>query len=196
MTPITNHIEQALSKLVSRYKNKPKFYAWIASAVRQIQKLEDATWIQINNRDVDTCDEPRLRLLAKIVGQDFLGATLDEFRLYVKVRILVNRSRGMLPDLLRISKLLFGPTSFEEPGNAHLILTAETPVTGPVNPNIAAAFLRDAKAAGVGLSVIYSTIPNDRDFTWGWAGEVFDPFQSWSWNNTEGDPGGSLAATA
>jgi hypothetical protein len=157
MIPITNHIDQGLQRLIDRYKNKPRFAAWCASHLRQVQKLEDAAQDLLAALDVDTADETRLKLLGKIVGQPQRG-TLDQFRLYVKTRIAANRSRGTAPDVLRVAHLLLGSVRYTE-GGAHIEIEALEPI-GFRDPDASVEFLRDAKAAGVSLNLVFSEAPS------------------------------------
>lgn len=154
MIPITNHIQQGLDRLIDRFKNKPRFAAACASHLRQVQKLEDAANGLLAALDVDTADETRLQLLGKIVGQTQRG-TLEQFRLYIKTRIAANRSRGTAPDVIRVARLLLGNVRYEE-GGAHINVTALEPI-GTRDPDASVEFLRDAKAGGVGLDLIFSS---------------------------------------
>jgi hypothetical protein len=154
MTPITNHIDQGLQKLITRYQNKPRFAAWCASHLHQVQKIEDATQAFLAQLDVDTADETRLPLLGKIVGQPLRG-TLAQYRLYIKARIATNRSRGTAPDVIRVARLLLGSVRYTE-GGAHIEIEALEPI-GTRDPNTSVEFLRDAKAGGVSLNLVYST---------------------------------------
>ncbi len=156
--PITDHIDQALGKLIMRFQGKPRFAAWVAARVRQVQKLEDAIQVVIGSRDVDTCDETRLEIIGKIVGQPRRGTTLEQFRMYVKARIKVNRSRGRIRDLKQIATMLVGPVTYWEGAPAYFQIEASTPID-PVlsDPNVAAELLREAKAAGVGMGFVYNT---------------------------------------
>lgn len=153
---IPNHIDQGLSKLTSGYARKPRYAAWCASHLGQVQDLEDARDEHAAAFDVDTCDLPRLRLLGKIVGQTEVG-TLEQFRLYVKTRILVNRSDGKAPRMIKIARILVGDISYRE-GGAHISVTAIEPI-GDRDPNISAALLREAKSGGVGFDLVFSEVP-------------------------------------
>lgn len=190
-TPTTDHIRQALGKLISRFQGRPRFAALVACNVNQTQLLEDAIWGVIDSRDVDTCDETRLKLLAKIVGQPIVG-TVEQLRTYVKVRVLVNRSRGRAPELLKIARILLGSVAYFE-GSAHMIIEALEALGGR-DPNTAAALLRDAKTGGVGLTVVYSPASQDDSFVYSSAlGDV--PGDGLG-SSTDASTGGVIAAIA
>lgn len=152
VTPITDHVDQGLGKLIQRFKGKPRFAAWCKSHLKQVQLLEDACWAFLNSLDLDTADLPRLTLLGKIVGQPVVG-TLEQFRLYVKVRVLVNRSRGTAPNLIKIARILLGDIKFTAYQPARITIEALAPLAGR-DPVYSILLLREAKLAGVALNLI------------------------------------------
>jgi hypothetical protein len=153
ITPITNHIDQGLARLITRYRGRPRFAAWCASHIRQSQLLEDACWELVKSLDVDTADLPRLTLLGKIVGQTPTG-TLEEFRRYVKTRILVNRSRATAPNLIKIATIIFGVVTFRTMPMCSIVIEADNPVT--ISPEYGFELLRRAKGAGIRLQFVFS----------------------------------------
>lgn len=163
ITPITNHIDQGLARLISRYKNKPRFAAWCASHLRQAQLFEDACWALIAALDVDTADLPRLTMLGKIVGQPARG-TLDQFRSYVKVRVLVNRSKATAPNMIKIARILVGDVTFTRWGNAAMRIEAEDG-TLSFDPDYVSFLLRLAKGAGVSLDFVFNSYSESDSFS-------------------------------
>jgi hypothetical protein len=162
ITPITNHIDQGLSRLISRFRNRPRFAAWCASHLRQSQLFEDACWELVDALDVDTADLPRLTLLGKIVGQTPRG-TLEQFRSYVKVRVLVNRSRATAPVLIKIATILLGPIAFTR-GTASITIVPDE-IDASIDTDYVAVLLRLAKGAGVRLELIYTFTPENEAFS-------------------------------
>lgn len=151
--PITNHTQQGLSKLIQRFKNRPRFAAWCASQIEQWQDLEDAMQVFLAAFDVDTCDYTRLVILGKRVGQTPVGS-LETFRRLVKARILVNRTDTTAPTLIKIARLLFGGDVWYTDGGCEIIIEARAPLPVDVDGRLIANMMRLAKMAGVGLSVI------------------------------------------
>lgn len=150
-TPITDHIRQGLARLLTPYRDKPRFAAWCAVQLNQVQYLENAAAAFLSAWDVDTCDLPRLTVLGKIVGQSPRG-TLEQFRSYVKVRILVNRSRGRAPDLIKIASLLLGTVTYSE-GACRVWIESDGPL-GTASAADVVEFLHLAKMSGVQLNLI------------------------------------------
>jgi hypothetical protein len=195
LEPIQDHVRQALAKLIQRFRDKPLFAAWVASHVQQIQDLEDAAWQVIGSRDVDTCDETRLRLLAKLVGQPVRG-TLEQLRLFVKVRILVNRSNGSHPTILKIARTLLGSIIYT-PGVLAEYSVEMTEALGDRDIVYSAELLRDATLAGVGMQLIYSPAETEDSFMFCYleADASTNPTQGFEYADGLG-AGGVLAAVA
>jgi hypothetical protein len=173
-TPITNHVLQGISKMLTPYRNRPRFAAWCKAPLTQVQELENVAADFLTLLDVDTADLPRLVLLGKIVGQNERG-TLEQFRRLVKVRVLVNRSRGRAPDLIKIARILLSPLgdplgeiNYTE-GGCNILIEAVDGVSD-LDASTAVEFLRLAKMAGVGLYLIAST--HDDGLLWATAAEA------------------------
>ena len=154
LTPITDHIQQGLAKLIERYKRKPRFAMWCATHLWQVQKIEDSVATFKSSLDVDTCDLTRLRLFGKIVGQTELG-TLEQFRLYVKARILVNKSDGRSPTLIKIARVLLGDIRFTNWGGGAFEIEALDPI-GIRDPDVSAELLNSARAGGVRFQLLFA----------------------------------------
>jgi hypothetical protein len=163
IAPITKHIDEGLARLISRYKNKPRFAAWCASWIRQSQDFEDACWQLLSVLDVDTADLPRLTKLGKIVGQPPHG-TLEQFRGYVKVRVLVNRSRATAPNLIKIARILLGNVTYTRWGRGAITIEADNDATGK-DPDYVLFLLSLAKGGGVRLDLVYTNTDSDDAFS-------------------------------
>lgn len=106
----------------------------------------------MNSLDVDTADLTRLTLLGKLVGQTPIG-TLEQFRLYVKVRVLVNRSNGSAPALIRIARILLGDIFYTYYQPARITIETLTPL-GVRDPVYSTVLLRAAKKGGDAFQLI------------------------------------------
>lgn len=109
-----DHVAEGLARVVSQYRGKPKLSAYYACFLQQVQYLEDATQAEAVLWDIDTAAGWRLDILGARVGQVRVGTTDAEYRLYVKARILANRSLGKVSDLRRIAALLIPAYVYRE----------------------------------------------------------------------------------
>ncbi len=77
VTPITNHVEAAIQRLIQQYKNSDRIKAILLSFVEQIQELE-TTGGQLNDeRSIDTAIGTQLDNLGIIIGLTRSGGESD-----------------------------------------------------------------------------------------------------------------------
>lgn len=147
---VLQHPEEAVLKLIAPFEGKPRIASLLTAFILEIQLIEDTIWDLLEQRDIDSADLTRLKILGKIVGQAQLGFTTEEFRLMIRARAAANASFGRMDNLLDVLELLFGPGNFSiaELGNATLLLIADDQVD---NPSLATFILPDVRAAGIQL---------------------------------------------
>lgn len=157
LTQITEHIDQAFAKLLEQYRGKPRFLALQASYVGQIQELEDVIWDVLGAFDVDTCDLLRLKILGKRVGQVYRGEAVNDYRRYVKARILINRSHGHADEIIEIAELVLDglALTYDEFYPAAIVMGATDTDASGADPALAVEMLREGKAAGVGFQFVW-----------------------------------------
>lgn len=160
---VPNHVEKGLDLVLSQYRNRPIFLAWLASYLRQVQLLEDATYDVIVSRFLDRATNAQLELIGKIVGEPRLGRDDDLYRIFVAARIRINRSFGRYRDVLDVYNIISStPKILVEMAPARLFLQLlDVPSIDPV---LILGMLRDTKAGGVGLSMISPTAAPSKQF--------------------------------
>ena len=163
---ISNHLAQALDKLIQRYKGKPKFAALLGTYIKQVQELEDATNAVMGAYDVDTADATRLEILGRRVGQVAKGAALEQFRAYIKARILANRSDGSPESLKGVARAALGQGTRLIEGAAWQWLTPRSATS--VDSDVVTELLRDSHAAGTTFFYEFYTPPvaSEQQFKW------------------------------
>lgn len=149
-------VEEGLSRLIGQHKGKPRLEAWIASYLEEVQELEDAIFETYTLRQLDNATGARLDIVGNLVGQPRVDGDDDRQRLYVKLRIRANRSRGRASDIIALAGLLFEDLGFEYDEAYPRSMTVE--VFGPpdIDHNLAIELMRLGKTAGVALNLIYS----------------------------------------
>lgn len=165
ITENTTHTAESLARLLDRFRF-PLLKAWIASHTNRIQEQESGLFPLLGAFDLDSADHARLLILAKLVGQSPIDDT-ESLRSAIRVRILVNRSSGKVPEMTKIARLLLGDSvDFSEYDPPSITFAPLVPYAG--DAALAAALLREAKAGGVRLQVLFSrtTAAADR-FRWG-----------------------------
>jgi len=155
--PITTHVADALLLPLGSYRGKPRFEALLSSYVKEVQKLEDATWTVILGRLLDDAVGVQLDALGRLVGRDRAGMDDDTYRLWLNVQIRINISEGHPDDIIRVVSLVedefrfleYFPASFD-------IEFDETPT---VDPFILAEMVGETRGAGVDGAVVVSPAP-------------------------------------
>lgn len=160
ITHKTDHIEDALSLLLGQYQGRLRLEAWLASYIRRVQELEDATWDVINKRLIDNAEGAQLDIIGKIVGEDRAGKEDPLYRLYIEARIRVNRSSGRPRDIIEVARILES-TAFEY----HESALADVELHFGTEPEFASdddlreaigSLLQETAAAGTKVHLIYA----------------------------------------
>lgn len=155
---IPDHEQQAAYQLAPPFWGKPFVAGVLASVTHQLQLLEDNFWEQLESRTLENADLVRLKVLGKIVGQPRLGFDTETYRILIGARAIANVSRGRASDLIAVLDALGfgGGYTLTALGGAQLWISAPGPVTAT---QVAAAreVLPDARAAGVGLGLLYGS---------------------------------------
>lgn len=106
VTPITNHIAQALERLLEQYKHKPNIAAVLTIYAQQIQDLEDLMQPLFTERALANASGIQLDYVGSIVGQAREGLSDPEYRIQILVKIGKNLSEGEPERVIDIFKLL------------------------------------------------------------------------------------------
>lgn len=104
-TQDTNHINEALAKLIEQFKRAPVINGLLKSYAWSIQDLENAIWSVINSRYLANAANAQLDLLGKLVGEGRNGRQDDDYRAIIGLRIHANRSQGGAEDLIQLCAL-------------------------------------------------------------------------------------------
>lgn len=154
-----DHEGGAISRLLSQFRDKPVFSAFVAIIAARWQAVEDAAWQLYTERTIDTAIGDALDQLGKRAGywpRNFVVGDGTEtsdvvYRQRVRAKFIANRSRGLEADIgaTFTALALPGITYRFEPGYpAAFTWRALEPITA-AQARLAVRFLGWAKAAGV-----------------------------------------------
>lgn len=142
---------------------------WVAMAdmiAVQAQDMEDATQAVLTITSIDDSVGPQLDVIGRVVKQDRLGASDAVYRMYLKAKILVNRSGGTVENIYAVFNALLGELGYEI--HTHpvktFVMNIGTAITA-AQAKIAALFLRDAKEAGARGIMQFHSVPTGQLFT-------------------------------
>lgn len=157
---VTDHVAQALAlRLRQDKKDKPLDAAWLSIDIDRLQRIEDVLLAIYAAFDVDTAVGDQLEALGEIVGEKRKGRADELYRLWVKARIVINRSNGKVHDLLKITRIVLGSDPLvtytpDYPMAFRIDIVGSTP-----NVPTLVAILEEARAGGVKMHVTYTDDP-------------------------------------
>lgn len=169
---VTDHVERGLSNLIDQFKGRPRIEAWVRSFLKEVQALSDAAWAVLISRLLDDAVDAQLDVLGKIVGEARNGREDEVFRLFIRARVRINRSRGKSIDILEVLAIIASGTpklDLEYPPAAFLIEFLEVTEHDPA---LLFLMLSQTKAGGVRLNMIAPTTTPDLQFRWGDASDA------------------------
>jgi hypothetical protein len=168
-TKITDHTVQALARRAGRDMDKPNIALLISAFSDQIQETEDA-WFQLfEERSIDNGIGQQLDDLGVIVGQPRNGEADVDYRRFLRTRIAVNNSDGLINDLIRVGRGVINDESLTilmVPGtNAQITMKIESGSISSGTATILIDFLRDTVSGGVRIILHHLTTTEALSFT-------------------------------
>jgi len=103
-----NHVSEGLALLLEQFKGKPKIAAVLSSFLKEIQDLEVVLQSLLNSRTIDNASDSTLDLIGRIVNQPRDILTDAEYRLWLKARIIINKSSGDIGEIYKVLQLISG----------------------------------------------------------------------------------------
>lgn len=156
---ITTHVEDGEARLIEAFKNKPLVKAVLRVSLLRVQHFEDVLWSIYTGVWLPNAIGVQLDNLGAIVGEPRKGRDDDLYRLWVKARILANRSNGKQQELLAVLRLLIGAgptvTYTPDPPAGFEIAIAGMSGSGAVARTVR-DILTQMKAAGVRMRLRYT----------------------------------------
>lgn len=159
----TDHTADAVSMLLEQFRPATKLQGWLTAYIDQIQEIETALDPLISAREIDNATGITLDNLGSVVGESRKGRADALYRVYIKVRILVNRSTGTAGELMTVAQLIAEQTAqdvwYQENDPKTVFIRARN--FADSYPDETAALLRLAKPAGTRLVYVYAADADD-----------------------------------
>jgi hypothetical protein len=113
----------AESRLLSQDADKPRIVAFVRALGAGAQLLEDIAFSVLTST-LDICSDHRLDQWGDLVGEPRGGLDDTQYRVFIKARILANRSAGHLDEIIRVAQLVTAPSvvTSEELAPKHVTL--------------------------------------------------------------------------
>lgn len=105
------HPDVAWQRLLFQFRDKPRISSLVEALGAGAQLLEDVTWELIADRELGAASGASLDQWGTLVGEARGSLDDDEYRQFIKARILANKSRGTINDLIRVFRLVTAPST-------------------------------------------------------------------------------------
>jgi hypothetical protein len=123
VTQITNHVELAQSRLMTRLADSTTIKDLLDAYVQEIQTVEDALIDTRDQRALSDATGEQLDGLGQLLGVTRNQDTDTVYRLRLQAKILANTASGTKPELIKLIKLMYKITA------AYLALSASEQAT-------------------------------------------------------------------
>ena len=156
-----SHVAQALGDMLAQDKGKPRAEAFVSVVAARWQAVEDFLWQLATGCNLDDAVGVQLDGLGDILDEPRGGLTDNQYRLFLRAKILVLRSRGRVEQLIQILKVLgYVTIVIRETPPSHLGIEVMDCTLASETDRM----LRLAKAGGTGLTFVYSSFSADETF--------------------------------
>lgn len=155
------------ARIYEQFKGKPKIQAWVDMVAQQFQDLEDVFQSLFTLTSIDDSSGAQLDNLGRVLDQPRSGVGDSTYRLYLRARIVANKSGGRSEDIYRVFAALF-PTAtllLRSGGVKSFFIRVGTVALTRTQALVAAAFLAHSKEAGARANVIWQESPTAALFT-------------------------------
>ena len=176
--------ERALARRIDEYKNDDDFASLVSSYVEELQAIENDTWSVIVDRLLENAEGVQLDVLGRIVGEPRYSDDDDEYRFGIRARIAVNLSQGLRSDIYLVSTMVLYSSGVP----ADFVITERYPCSVFIEAldvidytiSRVMGYLRQTRAGGVRLHLIYPTYPTTDSFIWSDNDTSVDSNQGWA----------------
>lgn len=161
-----NHVTEGQKLLTSHYASAPVISGMVKALMLRFQEIEGALFsllngIILNNHPMPGGPWNILDQLGAIVGEPRNGRDDATYVQAIRLRIRVNRSRGLAEDIIQIGQLATGviPYYLDMPPASFILETLDV-----IAPATVAALITQARSAGTYGSYVYTTWSTGNDF--------------------------------
>lgn len=149
---ISNHVQQALNRLLEQYKESPNLKGLLTSFIEEIQNIEDMNFDLLTNRTLDNATGKTLDNIGSIVGVSRrVGESDANYRTRIREGIFKNRAQGTVEILIEVVQLFTDATViiYSEGAEASFAFWINDQAMTADEIDALYEGLRTAKAAGV-----------------------------------------------
>ena len=147
-------VEEGVLRLAPPFWGKPRIASILVAILWEVERVERALFDVLTKRRLANATDAQLETLGRLVGEARYGRTDDAYRVAIRGRILANRSRGVLPDLVTLIRLMLPLNPIETIAEGPLAVRFDIHPAPPADESEAAVrLLRAAKPATVDAGI-------------------------------------------
>lgn len=168
-TKITDHVAAAQDQLPSQMQGKANIATLLSILVKPAQAVEDALWDLFTLRTIEIGTGSVLDSIGAIIGQQRQGMLDEDYRRYLRARVIANRATGRIEDLLAVSRLVINDEDagliIFNLGMAGVMMRIEDVVLDESLISVLVQFLRSVADGGVRVLLEYLVEAEEDSFT-------------------------------
>lgn len=153
---IPDHVARSLANLLSQFQGKQIVEDCLSILVSPCQDLEDTLYDLVVLRALDAAEGAQLDQYGVVVGANRRGLSDDDYRRYIRVRIMANRSNGQGDVILDVVSFIVDsePVEYYLHAPAAYQLQYESPgLTSPLLV-LLGEIMEQVTGAGIGYEVV------------------------------------------
>lgn len=162
--PIPNHVQQALARLVTQYKNSTNLQNLLSALIGPIQGIESALTDMNSLRYMAEAQGVQLDVIGIIVGLTRSGGQSDSsYRLALQGQIKINISQGQPEQIIQAYKLFTGSpfVILDEYHNASFILESDFTPSSQAEADQLILTIKQAAPVGVRIDELICFDPTE-----------------------------------
>jgi hypothetical protein len=110
----TEHVEEAIAKLLQQYKGKPNIEGFVSALAEQVQSIENMLKQLFEETSIDTAVGVNLDIIGVIVGLTrTLGQADEDYREDLRVKVIQNLNEGTPQEFIDAALYFIGATYVE-----------------------------------------------------------------------------------
>lgn len=153
---VTAHANQAASRLIGRFQ-RPVYRAIVRAVGEELQEAENVLWGVLLSRYIDNAEGEALDFIGARVGESRQSQDDPNYRVRIRARVVINRSRGGAEDVLLLVRTLGGNGRVTNTGNASMRLEVVALPTNAATRAQIHALAGETVSAGVRIYVVVPT---------------------------------------
>lgn len=101
---------RAVERLLAQFRDKPRIVALVSALAAGGQLSEDLSFSLIFSRRIEASSGAQLDQWGALVGEPRGGLDDDDYRRFIRARLLANRTSSTTDDIIRIAQLTTEPS--------------------------------------------------------------------------------------